>query len=73
MSTPASLAVDDRFVPGPEGAPDVGVRVYAPRHQTAPIPAVLHIHGGGFCAGSVDALRRGLGLLPGRNLTRQSV
>jgi acetyl esterase len=50
----SSLDVDDRFVPGPEGAPDVGVRVYAPRDRTTPVPAVLHIHGGGFTAGSVE-------------------
>jgi acetyl esterase/lipase len=50
----AGLDVDDRVIPGPEGAPDVAVRVYAPVDRTSPVPAVLYIHGGGFFGGSID-------------------
>ncbi|GAA4116686.1 alpha/beta hydrolase [Nocardioides fonticola] len=30
------------------------VRVYRPSGATAPLPGLLHLHGGGFCLGSVD-------------------
>jgi acetyl esterase len=48
------LEVDDRAVPGPDGAPDVTVRVYRPVGATAPRPAVLWLHGGGFCVGGIE-------------------
>ena len=50
----AALDIDDRLIPGPDGAPEVAVRVYAPSDRPSPVPAVLHIHGGGFFGGSVD-------------------
>jgi acetyl esterase/lipase len=48
------MAIDDRTVPGPDGAPDITVRVY--RSSTAPptTAAVLYLHGGGFVLGSID-------------------
>lgn len=46
---------EDRDVPGPAGAPHVPVRVYTPTASAPqPRPAVLYLHGGGFCFGSVD-------------------
>ena len=52
----STLTVDDREVPGPDSAPPVPVRVYAPaeRDGTA-LPAILYIHGGGFFSGSVES------------------
>ena len=46
--------VDDREIPGPDGA--VPVRVYAPAAPApaAGRPALLDIHGGGFVVGSID-------------------
>src|SRR5205823_1934711 len=41
-----------RTIPGPPGAPDVTVRIYAPKTRTGTLPAVLWIHGGGFTAGT---------------------
>ena len=54
------LDIDDRLVPGLEGEPEVAVRVYRPKSQPGgevgvPRPGVLHIHGGGFIVGSVEA------------------
>ena len=44
-----------RHVPGPDGAPDVRVLVYTPGDRgDATLPAMLHIHGGGFVSGSAD-------------------
>ena len=52
----SGLVIEDREVPGPEGAPPVPVRVYAPA-AAAPAggrPALLDIHGGGFVVGDID-------------------
>jgi acetyl esterase/lipase len=67
----STLDVTDRQIPGPEGAPDVTVRVYVPHERAAsPTPAILYIHGGGFFVGSIDtehggsaALARELGVV----------
>lgn len=47
--------VEDRRVPGHEGGPDVGVRVYRPAGvpPTERRPALLDIHGGGFVMGTI--------------------
>ena len=50
-----TLDIEDRFVPGWEGDPDVGVRVYRPKDRPVPVPGVLMIHGGGFIIGNVES------------------
>ncbi len=45
----------DRFVPGPEGCPNVGVRIYTPEGNTDPMPGMLWIHGGGYIVGDLEA------------------
>jgi len=40
-----------RKIPGPKDAPDVEVRIYRPRGVSDVLPAVLHIHGGGYVMG----------------------
>jgi acetyl esterase/lipase len=47
------LAVTDRLVPGPTGAPAVPVRCYR-RVGSAPRALVVYAHGGGMFAGSLD-------------------
>ncbi len=48
---------EDRVIPGPEGAPDVEVRIYRPKDRSAEtLPGVLEIHGGGFMLGSKDMM-----------------
>jgi acetyl esterase len=51
------LDIEDRLVPGWEGEPEVAVRVYRPKSRPAgaTAPGVVHIHGGGFIVGSVEA------------------
>lgn len=50
-----AVVCEARFVPGPDGAPDVRVLVYRPPGAaTAPRPAFLHVHGGGYVLGSAD-------------------
>jgi acetyl esterase/lipase len=41
-----------RKVPGPAGAPDVGVVIVAPRELQAPTACIVHMHGGGYVVGS---------------------
>lgn len=51
----AALSVSERFIPGPEGAPDVRVLVYLPTSVQGAVPALLWLHGGGYIMGSADA------------------
>lgn len=46
------VAVERKSITGENGAPDVGVMIYAPTTGDAPFPALLHIHGGGYVIGS---------------------
>ena len=45
---------EDKSIPGPEGAPEVPVRIYRPRESTGTLPGLLWIHGGGYVVGSVE-------------------
>ena len=51
----AGVHIENREVPGPEGAPAVPVRIYSPEALEGPVPALLHIHGGGFVVGDLDS------------------
>ena len=48
------VSSEDRFVPGPAGAPDVRVRIYQPTSRPALLPALLWIHGGGYVLGDIE-------------------
>ncbi|MBO1418160.1 alpha/beta hydrolase, partial [Streptomyces sp. FH025] len=52
---PVPVETRDFTVPGPEGAPDVAVRLYRPANHDGVLPGVVYMHGGGFVIGSVDA------------------
>jgi acetyl esterase/lipase len=46
----------DYLVPGPEGAPEVTVRVYRPARPTnSALPCVFWMHGGGYIFGTYDS------------------
>src|SRR5687768_2720947 len=49
------LTIIDRTIPGPPGAPAIGVRLYEPRHRQANAPCLVYFHGGGFMAGDLDS------------------
>ncbi len=53
VSLPAveGVSSQDRLAPGPQGSPDVRVRVYRPNDQPSKLPAMLWIHGGGYVMG----------------------
>ncbi|MDQ0834576.1 acetyl esterase [Streptomyces achromogenes] len=49
--------VRDTLVPGPEGAPQVPVRIYTPVGAEAAdtgLPGLVYMHGGGYVLGSLD-------------------
>ncbi|MBC7169279.1 alpha/beta hydrolase [Phenylobacterium sp.] len=48
----ARTTLERRRVPGPKDAPEVELLVYRPKAATGPLPAILHIHGGGYVAGA---------------------
>jgi acetyl esterase len=43
----------EELVPGPDGAPDVPLRIYTPERPVAPA-AVYDVHGGGFVLGDLE-------------------
>jgi acetyl esterase/lipase len=55
---PDGLAVVDRTVPGVDGN-EIPVRIYSPPRDGTAVPAVLHIHGGGFVVGDLDTEHAG--------------
>lgn len=48
------VTIEDRSVPGPDGAPDVRVRIYRPTGQRGTAPGLYWIHGGGMILGTVE-------------------
>jgi acetyl esterase/lipase len=49
-----NVASEDRQVPGPDGAPDVTVRIYRPARASGPLPGIYFIHGGGMTSGDIE-------------------
>src|SRR5262245_15865728 len=45
---------EDRMVPGPDGGPELHVRVYRPDGVEATAPGLYWIHGGGMVMGDLD-------------------
>ena len=48
------VRVQELVVPGLDGEPDVGLRVFQPAALAEPAPALLWVHGGGFVFGSPE-------------------
>ena len=51
----SGVVVENRDIPGPQGEPDVPVRIYTPKNQSGTVPGILHKHGGGFVVGNLDS------------------
>ncbi len=45
---------EERSIPGPEGAPDIRVRIYRPPNLGEDAPGVYYIHGGGMIVGGLE-------------------
>ncbi|WP_219463831.1 alpha/beta hydrolase [Nonomuraea rhizosphaerae] len=48
------VAIEERHVPGPDGAPDVRLRIYRPPGPATDRPGVYWIHGGGMILGTPE-------------------
>ncbi|WP_406316397.1 alpha/beta hydrolase [Streptosporangium sp. NBC_01639] len=46
------VTIEDRMVPGPDGEPDIRLRIYRPTERREAIPGLYWIHGGGMIIGS---------------------
>jgi acetyl esterase/lipase len=55
VEVPVNLNVikEDRTVAGPDGEPDITVRIYRPRNAEGTLPGVYFIHGGGMILGNI--------------------
>ena len=51
LANDGAFNVDERRVPGPDGAPDVGLLVAQPTGHDGPLPILYYIHGGGMVMG----------------------
>ncbi|WP_336212817.1 alpha/beta hydrolase [Nonomuraea sp. LPB2021202275-12-8] len=49
-----NVTKEDRTVPGPDGEPDIAVRIYRPAGASGTLPGVYYIHGGGMILGDID-------------------
>jgi acetyl esterase/lipase len=54
LPLPAGVVVSEHRVPGPTGAPDVGLRVLSPASPSGLSPCIYSIHSGGMVMGGVD-------------------
>ncbi len=50
----SGITICNRKIPGPDGAPEVPVRIYTPVTSSDNMAGLIYIHGGGFVVGSVD-------------------
>lgn len=51
----AAVSCEQRFIPGPRGAPEVRILIYTPPGMSEGVrPALLNIHGGGYVIGSPE-------------------
>jgi acetyl esterase/lipase len=48
-----NVTKEDRSVPGPDGAPDITVRIYRPVGASTDLAGIYYIHGGGMILGNV--------------------
>ena len=48
-----NVTKEDRTLPGPDGDPDITVRIYRPVGASSTLPGIYYIHGGGMILGDV--------------------
>lgn len=51
---PDTVLVEERYIPGPAGAPDIRTKLYRRKQGAALRPAILHLHGGGYITGEPE-------------------
>ncbi len=53
---PDLVAKEEVSLPGMAGDPQVRALLYRPKNVEGPVPGILHIHGGGWIAGTADMM-----------------
>ena len=51
LTSGGAVRVEERQVPGPDGAPDITLLILTPEEDGGPRPAIYHTHGGGMVMG----------------------
>ncbi|MFF4695440.1 alpha/beta hydrolase [Streptomyces chattanoogensis] len=51
LSLDGAFEIEDRTVPGPQGAPDISLLILRPKEKAEPLPALYVMHGGGMIVG----------------------
>ncbi|MFJ7049688.1 alpha/beta hydrolase [Streptomyces sp. NPDC101112] len=54
LTMDGAFEVEDRLVPGPEGAPEISLLICRPTEpvRSGPLPVLYHVHGGGMVVGN---------------------
>jgi len=57
MARPTDIRIKeiDHSIPGPEGTPDIPIRIYMPKKRTEAGPGYVNFHGGGFIFGDLES------------------
>ena len=51
---PEGLSIEERSVPGINGAPDIEIRIFRPDQAGEKAPMIMDVHGGGFTSGDYN-------------------
>lgn len=51
---PEGLTIEEKKIPGLDGAPEIEVRIFRPDHAPVGCPMIMDIHGGGFTGGDYN-------------------
>ncbi len=60
-AVPEGVRFEERTIPGPAGAPEIRVLIYAPKAEASNRPGILHIHGGGYVMGQPEMVAANAG------------
>ena len=57
MARPTDIRIKeiDHSIPGPEGTPDIPIRIYMPKKRAEAAPGYVNFHGGGFIFGDLES------------------
>jgi len=50
-----TVTMEQRKVPGPQGAPDVPISLYRPKKAKGALPVLIYLHGGGYVMGTAQS------------------
>ncbi len=54
IEAPADVTIEERSIPGPDGAPPLRLKVFTPKGVRPSSPALFWLHGGGYIGGTPE-------------------